>query len=161
MVYFTDNIVRVRGNGKVTSNLLDIHVSINDNKWLLKIRKSRVWEETWRAQRAGHGPGAGNHLLAAADIQLQTEIVLWFPSQLPRHLARRCSSQAVKPGDQERQDSSELWWIRCWELCRVLPCSTLAKSRLSRLRVSSRLLLVTAGYGRNTNNALFCQFAVA
>ena len=23
------------------------------------------------------------------------------------------------------------------------------------------LLLVTAGYGRNTNNALFCQFAVA
>ena len=28
MVYFTDNIVRVRvrGNGKVTSNLLDIHV---------------------------------------------------------------------------------------------------------------------------------------
>ena len=32
MVYFTDNIVRVRGNGKVTSNLLDIHVSINDNK---------------------------------------------------------------------------------------------------------------------------------
>ena len=157
MVYFTDNIVRVRGNGKVTSNLLDIHVSTNDNKWLLKIRKSRVWEETWRPQRAGHGPGAGNHLLAAADIQLQTEIVLWFPSQLPRHLARRCSSQAVKPGAGEAGFQRTMMIT----VLGVVLCSTLAKSRLSRLRVSSRLLLVTAGYGRNTNNALFCQFAVA
>ena len=157
MVYFTDNIVRVRvrGNGKVTSNLLDIHV-----KWqymIAEIRKSRVWEETWRAQRAGHGPGAGNHLLAAADIQLQTEIVLWFPSQLPRHLARRCSSQAVKPGAGEAGFQRTMMIT----VLGVVLCSTLAKSRLSRLRVSSRLLLVTAGYGRNTNNALFCQFAVA
>ena len=155
MVYFTDNIVRVRGNGKVTSNLLDIHV-----KWqymIAEIRKSRVWEETWRAQRAGHGPGAGNHLLAAADIQLQTEIVLWFPSQLPRHQARRCFSQAVKPGAGEAGFQRTMMIT----VLGVVLCSTLAKSRLSRLRVSSRLLLVTAGYGRNTNNALFCQFAVA
>ena len=134
MVYFTDNIVR--SNGKVTSNFLDIHISINDDKWLLKIRKC-MWEEKWRAERPGHGPGAGNHLLAAADTQLQTEIVLWFPSQLPRHLARRYPCKARRGMIPANYD--EYYAERC---------STLAKSRLSRLCVFPVgycwLLLVTA-----------------